>query len=229
MKDMQQGIARKMGGIAMTRHSITAVLALLLVGLLVAVNAPAISAADINGGGSAPLTVSGDAPCILDNQGNCAAREALVSVASVGPAVAVSASSIGDAPSVNRICFFTYDDVYTCNLFASDGMWVRTEAFTAGAWTVTAQMPTAALAAPLDALEATNNSAPVRAASVGSAVAVPGDDNRLVESDTTASPVRTTQDLSEGCVAVVQDEPVCGASAIFVSSPAPDNVPQMIP
>jgi hypothetical protein len=89
MKDMQQGTARKLGGIAMTRRSIATVLGSLLVGLLLIVNATAISAADINGGGSAPLTVSSDTPCILDNAGNCAAREALISVASTSPAVAV--------------------------------------------------------------------------------------------------------------------------------------------
>jgi hypothetical protein len=42
----------------MTRRSITAVLAPLLVGLLISVSAPAVGA---------------DAPCILDNAGNCAA------------------------------------------------------------------------------------------------------------------------------------------------------------
>jgi hypothetical protein len=55
----------------MTRRSIAAVLASLLVGLLVTVNAPAVGA------------------CELDGSWNCAAPEALVSVASVGPAVAV--------------------------------------------------------------------------------------------------------------------------------------------
>jgi hypothetical protein len=42
----------------MTRRSISTVLGSLLVGLLIALNAPAVSA---------------DAPCILDNAGNCAA------------------------------------------------------------------------------------------------------------------------------------------------------------
>jgi hypothetical protein len=42
----------------MTRRSITAVLGSLFVALFIAVNAPAVSA---------------DAPCILDNAGNCAA------------------------------------------------------------------------------------------------------------------------------------------------------------
>lgn len=59
----------------MTRRSVITVLASLLVALLVTVHSP---------------TVSADGPCILDNQGNCATREVLVSVASTGPAVAVS-------------------------------------------------------------------------------------------------------------------------------------------
>ncbi len=42
----------------MTRRTVTAVLGPLLIGLLVALNAPAVSA---------------DPPCILDNAGNCAA------------------------------------------------------------------------------------------------------------------------------------------------------------
>jgi hypothetical protein len=56
MKDMQQGIARKMGGTAMTRRSIAAVLGSLLFALFV-VSAPAVSA---------------DGPCDADAQGNCA-------------------------------------------------------------------------------------------------------------------------------------------------------------
>jgi hypothetical protein len=45
----------------MTRRTVTAVLGPLLIGLLVALNAPAVSA---------------DPPCILDNAGNCAAQVA---------------------------------------------------------------------------------------------------------------------------------------------------------
>jgi hypothetical protein len=44
MKDMHQGTARKMGGVAMTRRSITTVLAALLIALFVTVNALAVSA-----------------------------------------------------------------------------------------------------------------------------------------------------------------------------------------
>jgi hypothetical protein len=70
--------SKQMGGIAMTRRSISAILTSLLVGLLVVVIAP---------------TVSADGPCLLDNQGNCGAQEALVSVASLGPAAAVQSSN----------------------------------------------------------------------------------------------------------------------------------------
>jgi hypothetical protein len=74
MKDMQQGTAREMGGIAMIRRSISAIVASLLIGLSVIINGSAVSA---------------DGPCDTDAQGNCAAYEPLVSVASMGPAVAV--------------------------------------------------------------------------------------------------------------------------------------------
>src|SRR5947208_2921383 len=56
MKDMQPETAE--GANAMTRRSISTVFGSLIVGLLIAVNASAVSA---------------DAPCLLDNEGNCVA------------------------------------------------------------------------------------------------------------------------------------------------------------
>jgi hypothetical protein len=61
----------------MTRRNITTVLGSLLVGLLVALNVPAVSA---------------DGPCYTDGQGNCAVTTpstATFSIASAGPAVRV--------------------------------------------------------------------------------------------------------------------------------------------
>jgi hypothetical protein len=76
MKDMHRDTARKMGGTAMTRRSITAVLASLLIGLLVTVNVPSVSACEVDDAGHCIPSAPGDAN--------------LVSVASVGPAAAVA-------------------------------------------------------------------------------------------------------------------------------------------
>jgi hypothetical protein len=86
--------SKQMGGFAMTRRRITAVVASLFVGLLLMVNAPVISAADINGGGSAPI-ISADNGCdaaytlTVDECVQWAASHATVAVASVGAPVAV--------------------------------------------------------------------------------------------------------------------------------------------
>ncbi len=68
----------------------------------------------------------------------------------VGLFVAVNTSTgaalaAGEA-AVNRVCYFTDADAYTCSVFAADGTWMRTEALTDGEWTVTAQASQAASA-----------------------------------------------------------------------------------
>jgi hypothetical protein len=58
----------------MTRRSIAAIVASLLISLLVSINGGAVSA---------------DGSCVAGEKGNCGTHEPLVSVASMGPAVAV--------------------------------------------------------------------------------------------------------------------------------------------
>jgi hypothetical protein len=44
--------------------------------------------------------------------------------------------------NVNRVCFFSYNDAYTCSVFRTDGTWLRDEVSVRGTWIVTAQAAT---------------------------------------------------------------------------------------
>jgi hypothetical protein len=82
----------------MTRRTVTAVLGPLLIGLLVALNAPAVSA---------------DPPCILDNAGNCAAASgrdftteqiaAFDSLSATAPGVTAASGGQGEDDAIRTV------------------------------------------------------------------------------------------------------------------------------
>jgi hypothetical protein len=41
--------------------------------------------------------------------------------------------------NVNRVCFTSFGEGYTCSVFRTDGTWLRDETMARGGWTVTAQ------------------------------------------------------------------------------------------